>query len=239
MIVIRDVHPDHPIIVAANRDEAYARPSTPPRVLSEGPRVVAGEDAARRGTWMGAAETGLVAGLTNFHTGAPADPARRSRGELVLGALRAGTPEAAARWLRALDPRAYNPFNLLFGDASGLFVGYGRELPAIDIAEVPRGVHVLSNDSLDAPSFARVAFARAEAERIATLPWPALVPALGRILADHALPGFQAVCIHTPSFGTRSSTIIAAERGRIAHYLFAAGPPCTTPYQDVTALLAP
>src|SRR4051812_34173344 len=99
MIVFRDVHPDHRLILAANRDEWYARPSTPPRVLSENPRVVAGEDAERRGTWMGAAATGLVAGLTNLHTGRPADKELRSRGEVVLGALRAGDVDSATAWL--------------------------------------------------------------------------------------------------------------------------------------------
>ena len=33
---------DHPLIVAANRDEMYARPSSEPRLVSTEPRVVAG-----------------------------------------------------------------------------------------------------------------------------------------------------------------------------------------------------
>ena len=49
----------------------------------------------------------------------------------------------------------------------------------------------------------------------------------------------DAVCIHTPTYGTRSSTIAALAPGRAAHYLFASGPPCTTPFDDFTALLGP
>ena len=45
-----------------------------------------------------------------------------------------------------------------------------------------------------------------------------------------------ATCIYSPTYGTRSSTIAAIERGRVAHYLFADGAPDVTPYRDITAL---
>jgi hypothetical protein len=48
----------------------------------------------------------------------------------------------------------------------------------------------------------------------------------------------SATCIHTPSYGTRSSTIAAFAHDRVAAYLHADGPPCTTPFTDRMALLA-
>src|SRR5204863_965172 len=84
----------------------------------------------------------------------------------------------------------------------------------------------------------------------ADLAWPAVVPALEAALADHTrvdpppshLPAdvareLTATCIHTAAYGTRSSTIFAAERGRTIAYRHADGPPCTTRFVDRIALL--
>jgi hypothetical protein len=46
-----------------------------------------------------------------------------------------------------------------------------------------------------------------------------------------------ATCIHTPAYGTRSSSLLAIERGRTLAYLHADGPPCTTAFVDRTELL--
>ncbi|MFW5921048.1 MAG: NRDE family protein, partial [Polyangiales bacterium] len=59
IVVLHHVHPRHPLIVAANRDEFYERPATPPHVLSEQPRVVGGLDRRAGGTWMGVTGGGL------------------------------------------------------------------------------------------------------------------------------------------------------------------------------------
>ena len=41
---------DVPLVVAANRDEPYARPTRPPEVI--GPAIVGGVDALSGGTWL-------------------------------------------------------------------------------------------------------------------------------------------------------------------------------------------
>jgi uncharacterized protein with NRDE domain len=119
----------------------------------------------------------------------------------------------------------------------------------IDIERLPRGIHVLCNDRLGADGFprgVRLHDAIAAAPRV----WPAVVPALEAALADHTrvdpppshLPPaiareLTAVCIHTPGYGTRSSTIFAAGRGEVIAYLHAEGPPCTTRFADQRGLL--
>src|SRR5262249_4916822 len=47
IILLRHVHPTIPTIVAANRDEFYARAAHPPHLLSRAPRVLAGLDVER------------------------------------------------------------------------------------------------------------------------------------------------------------------------------------------------
>lgn len=56
----------YPLIIAANRDEYYARPTREPQVLAAGPPVVVGGwDERGGGTWMGVTAAFFFAGLTN------------------------------------------------------------------------------------------------------------------------------------------------------------------------------
>jgi uncharacterized protein with NRDE domain len=252
------VHPVYPLVVAANRDEYYDRPAVGPRLLSTHPRSVGALDLHKKGTWLGVNEKGLFVGLTNQRTHRGADPSARSRGEIVCNLLESVSVDAMLEQLWALDHQQYNPFNLLFGDARRLYLAYARtEFSAITIEPAPQGIHALANDRLDSPEFPRAVRAEQLAEPIRRLDWPELVPALVGVISDHqlaslelvpeppadsmygrdALRQLQAICIHTGNYGTRSATIIALTDHSVAHYLFAAGPPCQTPFEDVTDLL--
>jgi uncharacterized protein with NRDE domain len=139
-------------------------------------------------------------------------------------------------------------------------LAYARtEQPQIQLLEAPAGVHALANDRLDSPEFPRAARAEQLAAPVRQQPWPTLVASLASILGDHQIaplelvpeppPGsiftreqlqqFQSICIHTETYGTRSATIIALSESGVAHYLFAPGPPCKTPFEEVTGLLQP
>lgn len=261
IVILRHVHPDYPLVLAANRDELYARPAAGPQLLSPSPRIVGGRDLERQGTWMGLTDGGFFVGLTNQRGSANLTRAPRSRGEVVLRALEAGGVEGVERYLAGLDPREYNPFNLLYGDAGVLRVAYARpDSERMRLEDVPPGVHVLPNDVLDCPAMPKVARARKLAEKAAQQPWPEAVRTLQVLLADHVLPErapellpeeeglpeiherlrqYQSLCIHTPGYGTRSSAIVALTPGRVAHYLAADVSPCQGPYRDVTPLLYP
>jgi hypothetical protein len=146
--------------------------------------------------------------------------------------------------------------NLVWGDAGAVSIAYVRRGGApggaggsVEIERLPRGVHVLCNDRLGADGFPRGLRLR-DAIAAAPLAWPAIVPALQVALADHTrvapppshLPPeiareLTAVCIHTPGYGTRSSTVFAASRGAVIAYLHADGPPCTAPFVDRRGLV--
>lgn len=85
---------------------------------------------------------------------------------------------------------------------------------------------MLADHRTEPPDAVMLALAQERAERPAAS-W--LTPEVVRAL--------DALCIHTPVYGTRSATLVALEPGRVAQYLFAEGPPCTTPFRDVRALL--
>ena len=254
IVVMHRCNPSYPLIVAANRDEIYARDARPPRPRVEDARVVAGVDCEHGGTWMGVHQSGFFVGLTNQRTWTFRRPSPRSRGAVAVAALRAGSRAAVTEMLRSLDPSEYNSFNLVWGDATGVEVAYARrDRPDIAIEALPPGLHVLANDRIGSPHFPKAERARDLALDAVSRPWPELVPALRGLLADHSLPpldrvpappagvpiehalvrDLQALCIHTPFYGTRSSTIIAIDEERIAHYLFADGPPCTTAHVPI------
>ena len=87
-----------PLLLIANRDEFYARPTAEPRVIAHDPWVVAGQDLSAGGTWLGTNEYGMVVGILNRRNPAGPDPRRRSRGLLCLEALQLkGPDEVVAR----------------------------------------------------------------------------------------------------------------------------------------------
>lgn len=258
IVAIKGMNRSFPLVVAANRDEFYARPASPPRVVHEHPRVVAGVDERSGGTWMGANERGLFVALTNQRQYHPPEGRPTSRGTVVLEALREETVEGVDAMLEALDARDYASFNLFYGDARTLRVAYARDdRRAVEVETLGDGLFVLPNDRIGSAEFPKTRRAVYLVEPLVDAAWPELAAGLAVALGDHEEPPLdavpappdgamfdretlrrlQALCIHTPVYGTRSATLLALSPGRVSHYLFADGSPCTHPFEDVTELL--
>ena len=233
---------DVPLALAANRDEMYARAARPPELLAMG--LAAGVDVVSGGTWLALRADGAFAAVTNQRTLVPPPLGVRSRGLFVKELAMSSDPE---RYVQRLDPRQYASMNLTWGDAHGAYVAYLRHDEGTrEIVRLEDGVHVLANDRLGAPGFPRAE--RLATDILAAAPqWDALAKVLRRALGDHTKTDggaahlspdlareLTATCIHTPHYGTRSSTLAALERGRVRAYLHADGPPCVTPYIDYT-----
>lgn len=249
----------YPTVIAANRDEFYARAWSPPQVLDTDPRIYGGRDEQQGGTWLGFSEAGVFVGLTNQRNFAGYQSSRRSRGELVLDALRRETLDGLTDYFRGLDASQYNDWNVLFGDGTELWVAYGRAEPGtVELAQLPAGVHVLCNDRLSSPAYPKADRMKEAVLAIDEASWAELQQKLEAIVADTRLPSdselpplgddtpfdtetarrLQANCIRTPAYGTVSSTIAAVRPGRIAQYFFAPGPPDVTPFEDQRALFS-
>lgn len=224
--------------MAANRDEYLDRPSAPPALRRGLPMpVVAPGDLRAGGTWLGVNAAGLFAGLTNRPTEA-ADPSRRSRGLLVLDALEASDAEAAVRRLESLPHGAYNPFNLVVADADAAFAVTYDGAPRTQ--RLAPGPHVVGNADPDAASVPKIARLLRRAGDAAQLPADEVLGALATVCREHE--GGEGplgdACIHTPRYGTRSSTLLRLGGGpRESLLRFADGPPCRTAYDDFTPLL--
>lgn len=140
-------HPEYKLIVAANRDESYDRPTKEVHYWDDEPYILAGRDLRGMGTWLGITKTGRIAMLTNIRTDKEMlESYRKTRGELVSGFL--SSSAAPEEYLSQLIPDSveYAGFNLLVGDADHLYYMNNYEN---QIVQVTDGVHGLSNHYLD------------------------------------------------------------------------------------------
>ena len=144
LFIAWQVHPDYPLIIAANRDEYFERSTAPLAHWQEQP-IVAGRDLAAGGTWFGVGKQGRVAGLTNVRRPDLIQPHKRSRGELVVQYLSGLEVGAFDTWLID-NAQHYNPFNLLMGSSQQLWTF--NSLSA-RIEPLPAGFHSISNGALD------------------------------------------------------------------------------------------
>jgi len=243
LLLWKNRHPEYPIIVAANRDEFEGRPSSDPMRLSEHPLVVGGRDEVAGGTWLAVSEHGIIVALTNRREAGRHDPAKRSRGLLVLEcARRPSLPEIDEK-LRGIEPHAYNPFVLVALDPrNGLDVQAGDD--GLGIQPIADGVHAVTNWSFDDQRHpkARRALELARTFDIAHGDADTLAARLHQLLSDHA-PGERGddggLCVHLPQerFGTRSSAIVLLTHSGRARFFYSRGHPCENSLTDVSALL--
>lgn len=142
-----DAHPNYRLIVAANRDEFYNRPTAKLQPWDDNPRVIAGKDLEKGGTWFGVTRQGRWAAVTNYRETDRSD-AFRSRGALVSNYL--FSDEAPSEYIGNLMPEAdhYNGFNLVTGTLTEAMYFSNRELVA---KPLQRGIFGLSNHLLDTP----------------------------------------------------------------------------------------
>lgn len=141
-------HPGFDLLLAANRDEFYKRPTAPLHFWDDHEGILAGRDLEQGGTWMGVTRSGRIAAITNFRDPKRVKTNAPSRGGLVTGFLTGSLPPQA--YLQQIQATAnqYNGFNLIVGDRNGLYYysNFGEGIQAL-----PPGVHGLSNHQLNTP----------------------------------------------------------------------------------------
>ena len=230
-----------PLVIAANRDEYFARPSarlgwwTPE---GGGPAILGGRDLAAGGTWLGLTAAGRLAMITNVRDPSRVDLQAPSRGLIVPRWLSAQEPTDRF-WTRTLLS-GHNGFNLIAADFQRGECFWGSSLSASP-RRLERGVFGVSNALLDSPwpktnrlkaSLARSLSAAGSLDGLVSDVWAALAD---RNLADEDdLPStgvpleverqLSSAFIRTPdsSYGTRCSTLLISERvgrGVVTHVL--------------------
>jgi len=228
ILLAYDSHPTCRVVLAANRDEYYDRPTKPLAFWDDIPDILAGRDLKRNGVWLGVTRTGRIAAITNYR-----EPFLRlenapSRGLLVSDFL-AGmeSPEHYLDDIKTNGHR-YNGFNLLIGDRSGLF--YYSNMGS-SIQKLTPGLYGLSNHLLDTP-WPKIEKGKAALETLLDEKGEIDLEGVFRILADRSYPPddqlpntgvdrdwervLSPLFIASPTYGTRSSSVVIVEKtGRI------------------------
>ena len=139
-------HAKYPLILAANRDEFHARPTKEAHWWPDKPDILGGRDLQAGGTWLGLHRSGRFATVTNFRDVQPSEAGLRSRGHLVTGFLESHLDPVA--YLDTIDESRYAGFNLIVGAKNTIAYLSNREQGT---RRLDMGVYGLSNALLDGP----------------------------------------------------------------------------------------
>ncbi len=250
LLIALEQHPTYKLILAANRDEYYDRPTAAARFWENHRDLLAGRDLKAGGTWLGITRSGRLAAITNFRDPAHTIEQAPSRGGLVLNFLK--SRQSAARYLDGIrqNARQYNGFNLVAGTVDALF-WYSNRGPGI--RRLSKGIYALSNHLLDTP-WPKVVNAKQKFSALLARGEALQPDACFAMLSDRRRPPDESlphtgaglewerilspIFISSPLYGTRSSTVILVDRrGRV---LFAERTYTGRPdrFQDVTRRFA-
>ena len=223
IILSYKVHDRYPLILAANRDEFYERPSAPVSLWEDAVGVIAGRDLQRGGTWLGIKKTGSIAMLTNYREPTPFGRNAPSRGWLVKDFLLSDyDPESYIEAITAKKDQ-YNGFNMIIGDIDRLFYFSNRG----EMCKLSPGLYGLSNRLLDTP-WPKTERGKKAMESLLAGKDDPLPEEIFAILKDRSKPDdselpdtgvglkweriLSSIFITSPIYGTRSSSVIMIDR---------------------------
>jgi uncharacterized protein with NRDE domain len=224
LLIALEQHPEYRLVLAANRDEFYDRPTGKAAFWKDAPELLAGRDLKAGGTWLGITLAGRLAAVTNYRNPKDTKPRAPSRGSLVSEFLK-GT-ESAGSFLGDLSrgPHRYNGFNLIAGTVDELFWYSNR---GGEIVRLSKGLYGLSNHLLDMP-WPKVEKAKSGLRRLLSSGDVLRSEDLLALLRDRTLPPDEdlpqtgvgmawerilaPIFISGPRYGTRSSTVILVDR---------------------------
>ncbi len=224
LVIAYKAHPGYELVLIANRDEYYERPTAPAEFWPDAPHVLAGRDLKAGGAWLGITKQGRLAAITNFRDPVSHKPGAPSRGRLVADFLL--SRDSAEKYSKRISKHgeSYNGFNLILGDGDKLLWYSNRAHKRKVLAP---GLYGLSNHLLDTP-WPKVVKAK---EGLARLMNEESFPQEDALLSlledntpapDHELPDtgvglewermLSPIFIKSPNYGTRSSTILLIEK---------------------------
>ncbi len=204
-------HAKYKFILAANRDEFYARPTAVAHWWEDHKEILGGRDLQAKGTWMAIHRNGRFAAVTNYRDIQNINANAQSRGDLPVNFLLSNErPSVYSRSVKK-EGEKYNGFNLITLDEELAYVSnYDPEVQLLD-----PGVYGLSNALLDTP-WPKVEKAKRAFNTLIQQPFT-----LGQLIEimqdtetapDEHLPAtgldyqrekaVSAMCIRTPDYGT-------------------------------------
>ncbi len=240
VVILRRPDSPWPLLVAENRDEKSTRPSkVPGRHWASAPGIVAGLDLASpvRGSWLGVNDNHVFATLINS-AGTTGTRGKKSRGDIVLRALRQPSAIAAKDHLMKLHADEYPSFFVVVADKKDAYC-LKSDGTHIMMQTIPEGLSMITPKGLNEPDCPRHAFLQKFQE--AAIPDPASRNwrAWTKLLAQPSTEGtFDAPTLAHPLKGmeTLSSALLAFPASNMQDdiFLYANGKPGEKSYQPVS-----
>jgi len=227
--------PGAPVLLAANREEAFGRPSLPPAIQPGSPRVICGTDGLAGGTWLGVNEHALAVAVTNCRKSRlPQQP--RSRGLLCRQLLDCRTAQEAAQLAQAeLAIGRYAGANFVCADRHTAYVVHSGDHS--DFRRLEPGRYFLANLPPDDSSDPRIAIARQWFRQREPDDASAFVQTACELLSRGADES-DAIVLRGADRGTVSSTLIAlTDDPANAVYRYTPGPPDRCDYVAYDSML--
>ncbi len=211
---------EYPVVVAANRDEFYERPTQSAHFWQDAPHIFAGRDLTNRGTWLGVDRYGRFAAVANYRDPSSHRSNALSRGRLVSDYLVGrDDPQAYLGGVQEKQDR-FSGFNLIVGDVER--IGYLSSTIGTARMLSP-GLYGLCNGVLDTP-WPKVERGKAGLRRVLNSPDLLAPSALFEVLADSSFPAdadlpdtgvgieweriLGPIFVTSPTYGTRCSTVL-------------------------------
>jgi uncharacterized protein with NRDE domain len=216
------------LAISGNRNELLSRPATGPRIENA---ILAPRDELAHGSWLGINRYGLFVCVTNRRN-AMVDPARRSRGLLVLEALQAQSARGLHEALRELRGDRHNGFHLVYADLRDAFATWSDGYSVRQCPLDPGSALVVTERSFGA--------GEGEREKSVAQAFEGLEPDLlawRAPMTAHASEPLESVCVHADAvgYGTRSSLQLLL-RPDGAQALWTDGHPCVNSARDISAM---
>lgn len=230
LFIAVEQHPDYPLIIAANRDEYFARPTDSSKYWTEHPSILAGKDLVAGGTWMGVTQNGFISSLTNIRNPLKLKEDVRSRGELVLNYL--VNEPSSKEYLNVLEHSKdeYNGYNLLFGHWDNLYVYNNHDNQAHQLTP---GFYGLSNANLNSP-WPKINKGVKDLEDYCKNPGDLKDKVFFELMQNDTLAEdhlvqktgapeewekqLSSIFIRTPKYGTRASTLVLVDQSHKMHW---------------------
>lgn len=237
MAVLYRLVPESPILVAANREEYYDRPSQPPSIQSGKPRVLCGLDQRAGGTWLGVNQHGMFVGVCSRRSNGEQLGAR-ARGLLAREVLRTGSARKGVdKAMEEMLSDRFESLNMVICDAESGWVIHADQEP--EVVPLEEGLNIIGNQDVNDPTDERVRLAH----RLLTLqmldsPVKFLAVA-SKVFARAPSPAGRPTMVSRGNdYGTVSSTLIAlSPKPRDAIFQFASGAPDQAKYEDYSPML--
>ena len=181
IIILNHHNREFPLIIAANRDEDYARPSLPVQVLSRDPIIIGGNDELTGGTWLAVNEHSLFVAITNQ---GQKIKDKTSRGVIPLELLKCKTLKELITAVEEFNPTPYSGFNLVFGNQEAVFVAHSYIIHSMVVKELPKGVSVISNDMRFVGNNPKTAYIHQKVNSLVKSYWLDAYKQLKKVLGD-------------------------------------------------------